>query len=90
MRAVFVTVSKEHDAWPVLSYSSSTNERRMSYRKIQLDKDVLDVTTLVDRQGCYILGHMEFPAPSINKPKKRERYITVSELLTLPDITTND
>jgi hypothetical protein len=69
MRAVFVIVSMELDAWPVLSYSSTTNERRIGYRKIQLDKDVPDVTTLVDWQGCYILGHMEFPAPSINKPK---------------------
>jgi hypothetical protein len=69
MRAVFVFVSMELDAWPVLSYSSTTNERRIGYRKIQLDKDVSDVTTLVDRQGCYILGQMVIPAPSINKLK---------------------
>jgi hypothetical protein len=59
----------ELDAWPVLSYSSTTNERRIGFRKIQLEKDVPDVTTLVDRHGCYILGQMVIPAPSINKLK---------------------
>jgi hypothetical protein len=36
-------------------------------RKIQLEKDVPDETTIVDRQGCYNLGHMVIPAPSMNK-----------------------
>jgi hypothetical protein len=41
----------------------------MGYQKILLEKDVPDVTTVVDQQGCYNLGHMVIPAPSINKLK---------------------
>jgi hypothetical protein len=67
MKAVFVIVSKEHDALTVLwSPLPQTNEEWATW-KILLEKDVPDETTVVDRQGCYNLGHMVIPAPIINK-----------------------
>jgi hypothetical protein len=67
MRAVFVIVSQEHDALTVLSSPLPPTNEEWATRKIRLEKDVPDETTVVDRQGCYNLGPMVIPAPSINK-----------------------
>jgi hypothetical protein len=53
----------------VLSSPLPPTNEEWATGKILLEKDVPDVTTVVDRQGCYNLGNMVIPAPSINKLK---------------------
>jgi hypothetical protein len=72
-KAVFVIVGQEAEALTVLSPPlPPLNEERAT--KIRHEKDVPDVTTVADRQGCYNLGHMVIPAPSINKLKNTQAF----------------